>query len=69
RFAVPEPEIGTIAVGSPLRVVAGGRSVAAVVARVAPEINRSARMLFVEARLDDGDGGLRVGEVARVVQR
>ncbi|MGZ3437925.1 MAG: efflux RND transporter periplasmic adaptor subunit [Polyangia bacterium] len=69
RFAVPEPEIGAIAVGAPLRVVAGGRSVAAVVARVAPQIDRSARMLFVEARLDDGDGGLRVGEVARVVSR
>src|SRR5207253_3014942 len=49
RFAVPEPEIGAVAVGGRLRVVAGGRSVSAVVARVAPEINRSARMLFVEA--------------------
>jgi HlyD family secretion protein len=66
RFAVPEADVGAVAVGDRLRVDAAGRSAGATVARVAPEINRSARMLFVEALLDSGAARLRVGEVARV---
>lgn len=66
RFALPEAEVGTVAVGDRLRIEAGGRTTSARVARLAPEINRSARMLFVEATIDGGDDRLRVGEVARV---
>ena len=66
RFAVPEADIGTVTVGDRVRVDAAERSAAATVERLAPEINRSARMLFVEARLDGAQTALRVGEVARV---
>lgn len=71
RFAVPEADLGRVRVGDGVRVTAGARSVGGTVARLAPEINRSARMLFVEATLErDGDGeALRLGEVTRVQRR
>ncbi|HEX6836705.1 MAG TPA: efflux RND transporter periplasmic adaptor subunit [Polyangia bacterium] len=67
RFAVPEGRASTMKVGVPVRIVVDGRALGGTVEKVSPEIDASARMLFVEARLDaDREQGVRPGQVARV---
>jgi RND family efflux transporter MFP subunit len=54
RFAVPEAEVGTVARGGCIRVAVTSPEVQmnGVIENVAPEIDTSLRMVFVEARVE-----------------
>ena len=65
RFAVPDAAAATLTIGGRLRVQAGGAVVAAVVERVAPDVEPASRTIVAEGRLD-GATTLREGTVVRV---
>lgn len=69
RFAIPEERADALAVGDPLRIVAGAETLAGAVEKINPEIDAAARMIFAEASLDlpaRSSGRVRAGQVARV---
>jgi RND family efflux transporter MFP subunit len=65
RFAVPDAAAATLTIGRRLRVQAGGAVVAAVVERVAPDVEPASRTIVAEGRLD-GATTLREGTVVHV---
>ena len=69
RFAVPEDRLAELAVGLPVRVAASRLELTGRVEKIAPELDAASRMIFVEAGLEGGAGGLGPvlsGEIARV---
>ncbi|HXU74150.1 MAG TPA: efflux RND transporter periplasmic adaptor subunit [Polyangia bacterium] len=69
RFAIPEERANALAVGDPVRIVAGAETLTGVVEKINPEIDAAARMIFAEASLDEparSSARVRSGQVARV---
>ena len=69
RFAIPEERANALAVGDPVRIVAGAETLTGVVEKLNPEIDAAARMIFAEASLDlpaRSSARVRSGQVARV---
>jgi RND family efflux transporter MFP subunit len=69
RFAIPEERANALAVGDPVRIVAGAETLTGVVEKINPEIDAAARMIFAEASLDEPERSsarVRSGQVARV---
>jgi membrane fusion protein (multidrug efflux system) len=68
-FSVPELEIGRLALGDKVAVVADalpGESFAAVISAIDPSLDVNGRALKVRADLDNSDGKLRPGLLVRV---
>jgi RND family efflux transporter MFP subunit len=69
RFAIPEERGNVLALGDPVRIVAGEESLRGAVEKINPEIDAAARMIFAEASLDlsgRSSGLVRSGQAARV---
>jgi RND family efflux transporter MFP subunit len=56
RFAVPEDQAASVAIGMPVEVALGawlgGKTVRGKIEKVAPEVDAASRMVFVEASID-----------------
>lgn len=65
RFAVPEEDARAIGVGRPFAATLDGRQIAATISAVAPEVEASSRMVFVDGTVQ----GVAAGEAAALAGR
>lgn len=74
RFAVPERQVGRVALGQPVAVAVrgSGAALAGVVEKIAPEVDPASGMVLAEARIEAAGaaaGGIQPGAIVRVLPR